>query len=75
MNPRTYAHDYDDDEWQDRCERFADPGGESALHPESASNPRDLPCPTCGEPNRLTRLDKARGYQCDSCANAAERGY
>jgi len=66
--------DYDYDEWQDRVERFADPGGTSALHAASKDNPRDLPCPTCHWPNRLTRADRARGYQCDSCANATERG-
>jgi hypothetical protein len=66
---------YDElDEWAYRVERFADPGGESALHAESKDNPRNLPCPTCGWPNRLTRLDKQKGYQCDSCAVANERG-
>jgi hypothetical protein len=53
---------------------FADPGGRSALRAETADNPRNLPCPTCGEPNRLTPKDKAKGYQCDDCADAAE-GY
>lgn len=52
--------------------RFADPGGRSALRAASRHNPRTLPCPTCGAPNRLTPEDKARGYQCDSCADAAE---
>lgn len=47
---------------------FADPGGNSALRAESPSNPRNLPCPTCGEPNRLTPADKRHGYQCDACA-------
>jgi len=54
---------------------FADPGGDSALRAETPANPRNLPCPTCGEPNRLTPLDKQRGYQCDACANQLERGY
>lgn len=54
--------------------RFADPGGRSALRAASRSNPRNLPCPTCGRPNRLTPADVARGYQCDSCADAAEFG-
>lgn len=53
---------------------FADPGGRSALRAATEDNPRNLPCPTCGEPNRLTPIDKARGYQCDSCADRAERG-
>jgi len=54
---------------------FADPGGTSALRAESAGNPRNLPCPTCEEPNRLTPRDRDRGYQCDDCANHAEFGY
>jgi hypothetical protein len=53
---------------------FADPGGRSALRAETPENPRNLPCPTCGEPNRLTPRDRQLGYQCDSCADAAE-GY
>lgn len=65
---------YDEDEWEERVERFADPGGTSALYPATAENPRDLPCPTCGWPNQLTSADVARGYQCDACATAMERG-
>lgn len=51
---------------------FADPGGRSALRAETPGNPRNLPCPTCGTPNRLTPLDVAAGYQCDACADSAE---
>jgi hypothetical protein len=58
-----------------RRRMFRDPGGRSALRAASARNPRNLPCPTCGEPNRLTPRDKARGYQCDSCADRAEGCY
>ena len=54
---------------------FADPGGNSALRAETPGNPRNLPCPNCGAPNRLTPIDRANGYQCDSCADRAERGY
>ena len=53
---------------------FADPGSNSALRASSPSNPRDQPCPTCKWPDSLTRADVAHGYQCDSCANACERG-
>lgn len=53
-------------------EEFADPGGNSALRAASKSNPRNLPCPTCEQPNRLTPKDRALGYQCDSCADKAE---
>jgi len=63
---------YDDDD--DDRSMFADPGGTSALRASSKTNPRNLPCPTCGGANRLTPDDKARGYQCDSCADRAERG-
>ena len=51
---------------------FADPGGRSALRAASRGNPRNLPCPTCGEPNRLTPADRRLGFQCDRCADAAE---
>ena len=51
---------------------FADPRGNSALRAASPSNPRNLPCPNCGTKNVLTPEDRARGYQCDRCADAAE---
>jgi hypothetical protein len=65
---------YEEGEWEDMYgegePRFANPG--SALRASSASNPRNLPCPTCGVPNRLTPADQARGYCCDRCAETAE---
>lgn len=63
---------YDPEEWAERVERFADPGGNSALHPASKSNPRNLDCPTCGAKNVLTPRDAAKGYQCNRCADADE---
>lgn len=54
---------------------FADPGGRSALRRASRHNPRNLSCPTCKRRNVLTPADRARGYQCDSCADRAEMGY
>jgi hypothetical protein len=54
------------------CPHFADPGGHSALRAASADNPRNLPCPNCGVPNRLTPKDRELGYQCDRCADAME---
>ena len=66
-------YDEFDGDFDDRME-FADPGGNSALRASSARNPRNLPCPTCGEPNRLTPADKARHYQCNECADRAEMG-
>jgi hypothetical protein len=53
---------------------FRDPGGRSALRASSRHNPRNLPCPTCDQPNRLTPADVAQGYQCDACADRDERG-
>ena len=44
----------------------------SALRRATKFNPRDLPCPTCGQANRLTPADQTKGYQCDKCANLAE---
>ena len=63
------SDDYYDDE--DRID-FAKPGSNSALRAASKSNPRNLPCPNCGQPDRLTPKDKALGYQCDACADRAE---
>ena len=54
---------------------FADPRGKSALRAATKSNPRNLPCPTCGQTNVLTPLDWQAGYQCDHCADQCERGY
>lgn len=63
-----------DGDFEDRS-MFADPGGNSALRASSRHNPRNLPCPTCMEPNRLTSKDRQLGYQCDSCADKAEGGW
>lgn len=49
---------------------FANAG--SALRAPTREDPRAYPCPTCHEPNCLTREDKGRGYQCDVCADRAE---
>lgn len=79
-----YPEDYYDDMTDEEMERigyvgdgtfFADPGGGSALRAETRDNPRDQPCPNCGVENILTRADRARGYQCDSCADRAEQGW
>lgn len=64
-------YDYEDDY---RRSEFADPYGNSALRASSKSNPRNLPCPTCGAKNRLTPKDVKLGYQCDACADRAEFG-
>lgn len=62
-------YSYDDNE--DR-QMFADPGGRSALRASSKRNPRNLPCPTCGTKNVLTPADRAKGYQCNACADHDE---
>jgi hypothetical protein len=60
----------------DDRQEFADPYGSSALRASSKRNPRNLPCPTCGQPNKLTPADVRRGYQCDACADRDEgRGW
>ena len=68
-----YDEDYYED-WEVGGGDFADPGGNSALRAATKDNPRNLPCPTCGEPDRLTPADRQLGYQCDACADQAERG-
>lgn len=75
-DPLEEAFDlFDDDEDEMKRHAFADPGGNSALRAASARNPRNLPCPNCGQPNRLTPADRDRGYQCDDCADRAEGTY
>jgi hypothetical protein len=54
---------------------FADPNGHSALRAATTDNPRNQPCPTCGKQNVLTLIDVQRHYQCNTCADAAERGW
>lgn len=66
--------DWDDDYLIDGV-GFADPGGRSALRAATKDNPRIYPCPTCGTEDVLTRIDVERGYQCDRCADRAERGW
>ena len=73
MSRRT-EEDYEPEEWAEMVDRFADPGGESALHPAGRGNPRNLACPTCKTPNVLTPADRRKGYQCDRCADRAEQG-
>lgn len=73
-----YDDDYDYFDWEEDRDLidgvgFASPG--SALRAATPDNPRDQPCPTCGADDVLTPLDVARGYQCDRCADAAERGF
>ncbi len=68
----------DDIDWPDdfcREDEFAEPGVNSALRAESPTNPRNLPCPNCGQQNRLTPKDVALGYQCNECAQQVEMGY
>ncbi len=73
----SIGEDYDEYEDEDLPDfiGFEDPGGVSALRRETADNPRNLPCPTCGEPDRITPKDRALRYQCDACAEAAEYGF
>ena len=68
------GYDAEDDTYTGRDD-FADPGGVSALRAASRNNPRNLPCPTCGRANMLTPADRRQGYQCDRCADRAEKGW
>jgi hypothetical protein len=68
-----FDHDEDDDEELIDGVGFANPN--SALRRATEDNTRIYPCPTCGEPNRLTPLDVEQHYQCDDCADAAEMGF
>lgn len=71
MNDHDY---YDDDHGNFDDIDFADPGGRSALRAATKTNPRNLPCPTCGRSNMLTQLDRQLGYHCDICADRMESG-
>jgi hypothetical protein len=75
-NPEDEEPEHDDDPDNELIDGvgFADPGGKSALRAATKDNPRDRPCPNCGKQNVLTRIDVANGYQCDECADRAERG-
>lgn len=68
-----YGYDYDEEYHLIDGVGFADPGGRSSLRAATRDNPRDRACPTCGAQNVLTRIDVERGYQCNSCADNAER--
>ncbi len=64
--------DYDMSHICDACnEKFADPGGKSALR----TGVRCFPCPTCGDEDVLTSKDVSLGYQCDDCADGLEGAY
>lgn len=56
------------------CREDIDDEDDYCRHCGHRLNPRKHPCPTCGRENLLTRLDVDNHYQCDSCANALERG-
>ena len=73
FNEEDYMSD-SDEEREDRFATFESPYGNSALRKETKGNPRNLTCPTCKEPNKLTPKDKSLGYQCDDCADRDE-GY
>ena len=67
----SYDPDYDPDYLIDGV-GFANEG--SALRAATKGNPRIYSCPNCKAKRVLTRIDKERGYQCDRCAERAERG-
>lgn len=76
INYDEFEGDPEDEDFNEEFDLdFADPGGRSALRAASTDNPRNLSCPTCGAQNVLTPQDRALGYQCNECANQAERGW
>ena len=73
----NFHYEYDDDHFGYHdydCDEFEDCNGVSALRKETTDNPRNQPCPTCGEKNMLTPKDVRLHYQCDYCADRLERG-
>lgn len=56
-------------EWG-RRRRFRTAG--SGLSAASKHNPRNLPCKTCKQPNKLTPSDVRNHLQCDDCADREE---
>lgn len=71
MGKQRYTYDELIDLYNEVNLDFAEPGGRSALR----AGKRIYPCPTCKRPNRLTKKDVQLHYQCDQCADEAERGY
>ena len=71
----TYYEEQENEGYQIDGVGFADPGGRSSLRAATRNNPRNLPCPNCGAKNVLTRIDRQHGYQCNACADQAERGF
>jgi len=75
------ARHWDDGDWEVNDDDRVMPDGStfaragSALRAETHGNPRNLPCPTCGQENQLTPADRQRGYQCDQCADRDELGW
>lgn len=67
----SIGFDEEFDDWHKGEDPFANPGGTSALRIGRCI----YPCPTCGEPGRLTAIDVSLGYQCDVCADLAEQGW
>jgi len=65
-----YGDDYDDYDGPD----FADPGGAQCTEGGEQAQPAQSAVSDCGKKNRLTPADRAQGYQCDTCADQAERG-
>jgi hypothetical protein len=71
---RDYDDDFYDHDQDDQIDGVGFAQAVSSLRAATRSNPRNLPCPSCHAPNRLTPIDQARGYQCDRCADRAEQG-
>lgn len=57
-----------------KCKKHTGEMADFCRHCGNQLNPRRFPCPTCRTRRVLTRQDVELGYQCDRCANRAERG-
>lgn len=68
-DPEVYADEHEARFYGDAP--FADPGNKNS---SLRAGKRKHKCPTCKQPNRLSDEDVRRGYQCDPCADRAERG-
>jgi predicted RNA-binding Zn-ribbon protein involved in translation (DUF1610 family) len=68
---RSATHDYCP---RHGCHRAIDETDSFCRNCGQQLNPRKFACPTCGAEDVLTQADVDHHYQCDRCADKAERG-
>lgn len=54
---------------------FTIPCCDSNIRDATPDRPRNLPCPTCCKPERLSAAEIVAGYECDECAHRVERSW